>query len=400
MSRRTPGRVEPPTVLQLVPRLDPDELGGATVDVARALRAAGWRALVASAGGPLERELHAAGARMVRLPLDEDGLLRHWQNSRQIVKLVREEGVSLIHARSPELAAIAADLARRVSRLLVVTAHVMPDADGRHDAPYRLALRAADRVIAVSEFAAEHLVNGLALEPERVRAVPRWVDTDELDPYRVRGHRVAAAAERCGLGVGPRVIGVPLEVAATDGTDLLLRSVARLDLPDAALLFLGSLPQGREAVARLTAALRSAGLTDRARFASGVTDVAALLALVDVLLVPAVRPRAAMPLAAAAQAMGKPVIVTATGALPELVMPAVTGWLLPADDPGEIAWALNLALKMGDDVRDRVARRAREFALTAFAAPAVLEQQLELYGDLLRPAGVPSQLLASRAEAG
>src|SRR5436853_564583 len=121
MSRRTPGRVEPPTVLQLVPRLDPDELGGATVDVAR-----------------------APGA--------------------------------------------------------------------------------ADRVIAVSEFAAEHLVNGLALEPERVRAVPRWVDTDELDPYRVRGHRVAAAAERCGLGVGPRVIGVPLEVAATDGTDLLLRS--------------------------------------------------------------------------------------------------------------------------------------------------------------------------------
>ena len=49
--------------------------------------------------------------------------------------------------------------------------------------------------------------------------------------------------------------------------------------------------------------------------------------------------------------MGKPVIVTATGALPELVMPAVTGWLLPADDPGEIAWALNLAFKMGDDVR-------------------------------------------------
>jgi glycosyltransferase involved in cell wall biosynthesis len=124
------------------------------------------------------------------------------------------------------------------------------------------------------------------------------------------------------------------------------------------------------------------------------------LALIDVLLVPAVRPRTAMPLASAAQAMGKPVIVTATGALPELVMPAVTGWLLPADDPGEIAWALDLALKMGDDVRDRVARRAREFALTAFAAPAVLEQQLELYGDLLRPAGVPPQLLASRAAAG
>src|SRR3954454_15748394 len=130
MSRRTPGRVEPPTVLQLVPRLDPDELGGATVDVARALRAAGWRALVASAGGPLERELHGAGARMVRLPLDEDGLLRHWQNSRQIVKLVREEGVSLIHARSPELTAIAADLARRVSRLLVGSAPVIAGGGG------------------------------------------------------------------------------------------------------------------------------------------------------------------------------------------------------------------------------------------------------------------------------
>jgi glycosyltransferase involved in cell wall biosynthesis len=386
LPRRAPRpRLTAPAVLQLVPRLHAEASGAeAAVDVARALATHGWRALVASAGGPLERELRYAGGELAaRLAFDAGGPVRHWQNLRAVSRVARQGRVLLLHARSADAALFGADLARRTGLPLVVTPHELPDPEARRDAPYRAALRAATRVIAVSEFAAEHLVNGLALPAERVAVVPRWVDLDEFDPDRVRGHRVAAAAERCGLGIGPRVIGVPAEVAAGDGRDLLAAAASRLQGRDFLILLLGRLPEGRDGVARLTAALGSAGLLERARFGTGVDDLPAALAATDVLLVPATRPHATAPLVTMAQAMGKPVVVTAVGALPEMVMPAVTGWLLPPDDPGEIAWALELALQMGEDVRERVARRAREFVAAGFGAAGVLEGQIGLYAALI-----------------
>jgi hypothetical protein len=364
-----------PAVLQLVPRLHAEAPGAEdAVDVARALATHGWRALVASAGGPLERELRYAGGELAaRLAFDAGGPVRHWQNLRAVSRVARQGRALLLHARSADATLFGADLARRTGLPLVVTPHELPDPEARRDAPYRAALRAATRVIAVSEFAAEHLANGLALP-----------------------------AERCGLGIGPRVIGVPAEVAAGDGRELLAAAASRLQGRDFLILLLGRLPEGREGVARLTAALGAVGLAERARFGTGVDDLPAALAATDVLLVPATRPHATAPLVTMAQAMGKPVVVTAVGALPEMVMPAVTGWLLPPDDPGEIAWALELALQMGEDVRERVARRAREFVAAGFGAAGVLEGQVGLYAALIgaskAAAAAPSAAAHAAAE--
>ena len=68
-------------VLQLAPRLDGDGIGRDAVDMARHLRARGWRALVASPGGAVERELAAAGGTHLPLPLDVDGPRARWRNA-------------------------------------------------------------------------------------------------------------------------------------------------------------------------------------------------------------------------------------------------------------------------------------------------------------------------------
>ena len=395
-----------PAVLQVVARLDPDEAGRGTLDVARTLAgAASWRAAVATSGGPLERELALllGGTTATRLPLDAAGLLADWQNARLLARVVRGERASLLHGRGLAAAVVTAEAARRAGLPYMLTSHELPPEEtvGRRAARLRRALREAGLVVATSEFAAERLTAGGWAEPERVRVVPRWIDLAEFDPDRVRGHRVAAAAERCGLSVGPKVVAVPTEVAAGDGRDLLAASLARLERQDFRLLLLGPLPAGRDAARRLTERLGEAGLAERVRFGTDLADLPGALALIDVLLVPATRPRASARLVAAAQAMGRPVIVTTAGALGEAVMPAVTGWLLPPDDPGEIAWALDLALRMEEDVRERVGRRAREFAAASFAAPAMLERKLALYRELLsapRPAAPPPPDAAGDAD--
>ena len=88
------------TLLQVVPRLDAGGVERTTVDISRAVVAAGGRSLVASEGGRLEDELAEGGGELIRLPVASKNPLTIWSNTGRLKRLIRAEGVSLVHVRS------------------------------------------------------------------------------------------------------------------------------------------------------------------------------------------------------------------------------------------------------------------------------------------------------------
>jgi glycosyltransferase involved in cell wall biosynthesis len=140
----------------------------------------------------------------------------------------------------------------------------------------------------------------------------------------------------------------------------------------------------------LIAAVRKSGLGDRVRFGGDTDDLPAALSLADVVVIPATRPDPSGILAAAAQAMGKPVIVANRGALAEAVMPAATGWLVPPDDPDELARALELALSLDEETRGRLASRARAFVRAEFGLETMCDRTLAVYRELIAPVVAPA----------
>ncbi len=66
----------PPAVLQVVPELVTGGVERGTIDIAKALAAAGARAFVASAGGPMEIALKRAGVTHFTLPTDSNSEFR------------------------------------------------------------------------------------------------------------------------------------------------------------------------------------------------------------------------------------------------------------------------------------------------------------------------------------
>ncbi|MFO1075380.1 MAG: glycosyltransferase [Geminicoccaceae bacterium] len=372
-------------MLQLVPRLEPEPLGRAVLQLARHLRRRGWRALVASAGGGLTRELAAEGVTHLPLPLDQDGRLARWRQGARLAQAVRRHRITLLHAHMPGPVGSAAGAARRTGVPLAVTCHAL-DATGRCPPALAGAGAEARRVIAVSEHLQETLGRPGGVEPARLRLVPAWVDTEELDPERVRGHRVLGLAERCGLGDGGAVLLVPGPLLPGQGHLLLIEALARAQRRDFALLIEGAAESEAAYVRTLRAAADAAGIGARLRFAGAVADLPALLALADLVVLPSCRPEPSGYLAAAAQAMGRPVIVTDQGALGEAVLPAATGWLVPPGRADELARAIELALAMAPPVRERLATRARAFVRESFGLESSCERVLAIYRELLRPA--------------
>jgi glycosyltransferase involved in cell wall biosynthesis len=400
MPHPTPdGRGGAPAVLQVLQHLEPDEVGRSAVDVARYLRAKGWRSVVASAGGRLERELAAAGATHLRLPLDRMGWLAVWRNGGRLARAIRRHRVDLVHARAPAPAWSGSIAARRTGASFVATFHDVYPLEGALNRRCHGAMAGADRVIAVSDFMAGHLAREHGVDPTRVGVVHRWIDPDEFDPERVRGHRVQALAERWGIGAGSaRVVMMPGSVTRGRGHLLLLQALARLARTDCTVLFVGGLDHRGAYVKELTTAVRKAGLGERVRFGGDTEDLPAALALADVVVLAATRPDPSGIVAAAAQAMGKPVIVTDSGALAESVMPAATGWVVPPDDPDELARALDLALSLEEGVRQRLAARARAFVLNERGLEPMCARTLAVYRELLQPVpqprAVPERALA------
>ena len=396
MSERPGASTQRPAILQVLPRLDADEMGRSAVDLARYLRRQGWRTLVASAGGKLERELAAAGGTHVRLPLERTGWLALWSHAASLARLAREHGVGLVHARGVGAAWSAAVAARRARAAFVTTCHEVPLAQGPLPRAARALMRGG-RVIAVSDFLGEELTRRGWVEAERVRVVRRWIDTEEFDPVRVRGHRMATLAERWGLAIGTPLLVLPGELAPERGHLLLIEAIARMERRDFDILMAGPGEPGSAYVRELLAKIRAARLDHRVRFGGDSDDLPAILALGDVVVLPAVRPDPSGVLAAAAQAMGKPVIVTDQGALAESVMPAATGWLVPPDDPSELARAIDLTFSLTDDVRERLAARARAYVVDTFGMDAMCARTVEVYRELLRPAEAAQVVPAASA---
>lgn len=108
------------TILQIIPDL---EAGGAertTVDIAEGLVQAGARALVASTGGRLVGELSAKGGMFIPFPARTKNPFAMASNIGKLVRLMRDEQVDLIHARSRAPAWVALAAARYLDRKSVV----------------------------------------------------------------------------------------------------------------------------------------------------------------------------------------------------------------------------------------------------------------------------------------
>jgi glycosyltransferase involved in cell wall biosynthesis len=135
---------------------------------------------------------------------------------------------------------------------------------------------------------------------------------------------------------------------------------------------------------------RAKGVQACIRLTGHCRDMPAAFAAADTVVVPAIEPPVLGRVVAQAQAMGRPVVTSDLGILPEHVatppeMPenVRTGWVAKAGDATEFARALNAALSLDDVAYRTMAARARQFAEYMFSPQSVAVATRAVYTSLL-----------------
>lgn len=371
-----------PAVLQVLPALGAGGVERGTLEIADAVVRAGWRAFVASAGGPLVARLEALGARHVTLPLATKSPAGIWRNAAALEALVRREHIGILHARSRAPAWSGWLAARRSGAHFVTTYHGTYNEGLPGKRFYNSVMARGERVIAISSFIAEHLRARHGTDPGRIRTIARGVDEALFDPARVAPERVAALRAAWGVPQGRPVVMLPARVTRWKGQGVLVEAMARL--PGDALALLVGDAQGRTGfVDELRARIAALGLADRVRLVGHADDMPAALLLADVVVHASTDAEAFGRTVIEAQAMERCVIASDLGGPRETVVEGVTGWRVPPGDAAALAAAIDRILAL--PVADRVAMgaRARAAVLAGFTTARMQAATLAVYRELL-----------------
>ena len=378
------------TVLQVIPQLDAGGAERTTLEIVEALKSEGGRALVASEGGRMEEELKNLGGELFRMPASSKSPLTLHQNRGRLVRIIREEGVDLIHARSRAPAWSALWAARATNTPFVTTYH---GAYGGKSAPkklYNSVMARGDIVIANSKFIADHVKATYNVPDDRLVTIERGVDLRQFDPALLDQARLAETRAQY-AGDAKTLITFPARLTSWKGQlDVIeaLKYVPEALLSGLRVALIGD-SQGRSDYLQSLHDLASAlHLDEIIRIYGHCSDMPMLYAASDLVLAPSRRPEAFGRVAVEAQAMGVPVIASDHGGQRETVRNGETGWLVTPGEPEEIGAAIADFLSRSMDARKRMSDAAADWARGHFSTARLQRLTLNVYERLT---GSPSE---------
>ena len=385
------------TVLQVIPALESGGAERTSVEMARAIVAAGGKALVATSGGRMCGDVEKAGGRVIEIPAASKNPLTILANVGRLTEILREAQVDIIHARSRAPAWSAFLAAKAAKTAFVTTYHGAYRAASPVKRFVNSVMARGDLVIANSDFTAAAIRAAYPVG-DRLKVIPRGADLAEFNPLAISGERVRALRARFGLENNRSALVLLLPGRLTDwkGHEVAIEAIGLAATgaagvsPSFQLIFAGD-EQGRgDFAGSLMSRVNELGLQQMIRWVGHCDDMPAAYALADMALAPSTRPEAFGRTAVEAGAMATVAIASNHGGARETIIDGVTGLLVEPGSAEALARAILKAAALGPDGRRAMGDKARAHIASHFSTQAMTSATLDANRDLLaRRAGAP-----------
>jgi L-malate glycosyltransferase len=332
--------------------------------------------------GPLYQEVEAMFPRAPQFPLTS---FYNANAAKQLLRLrdwMIRERVEILHAHDFYAGLLGAAAARLAGVRVIACQRHMRLSDRRaHDWGTRLTHRLASRVLVNSEAIRMRLLAGGRVAPEKIvvirnglsEAAERAAFDDES-----RAKRRAALLRELNLDEGAKLIGLVARLQPVKGHRYFIEAASRIAAaePKAHFLLVGEgalRSEIEEHASRL-------GLGGRMHLLGARSDAALIAAGFDVAVLASLHegfPNAVME----AMAAGAPVVATAAGGTPELVIDGATGFLVPPADADALALRILDALR-NPELSALMAANGRQRVLSQFGMRRMVESVERLYDEM------------------
>lgn len=338
-----------------------------------AFRKRGFRMLIAAQpGSTLLQRATDAGLETFCVPMHKGfdiGAIRHF------MRLIRENGVDLVHSHSSVDHRLAGIAAKLTGHPLVRSRHLSTPISR---SPFSKALYTwlAGRVITSGAFIRDAMVNWNGMPPAQIVSIPAGIDEAQFSLAR----DLPDARAEFGIAPDTFVVGIVAVLRSWKGHDDLIAAVdlVRGQIPGVKLLIVGDGVR-RPAIEQL---ISERNLQDTVILAGHRKDPAPYFKAMDVVVLPSYSNEATSQVLPQALAMQRAVISTDIGGLPEVVEHEKTGLLVPARQPQAIADAI-LRLYRDRGLMQRMGEAGQARVLEKFTFKKMIDDTESVYRSLL-----------------
>jgi glycosyltransferase involved in cell wall biosynthesis len=342
--------------------------------------------VVYSSQGALFERFRDAGVRLIDFSVRG---IEHTGAGRFLADTMRSERIDVVHTQGPLAADFYAGRAARaagvplvLTRPVMVEDYLMPALKrAAYAAVDTLTLRAADAIVAVSEDGRGRLLARRALDRSEILLIRNGVDVDHYRPREGAKARLLGEVGRTG---DAPTIGMVAQLTDDKGWDVFLETVllVKRAVPDLAAFVVGGGPRASE----ISLSVAHTKLAGTVFLLGHRSDVQEVLPAFDVVV--HTSRREGLPLIVIeAMASGRPVVASDAGGTAELIVPGVTGHVVPVGDSP--ATADRVIALLGDPAaRRRMGIAGRERAVGEFTLDRMVSEYQTLYERMARRRGI------------
>ncbi|MBI5814938.1 MAG: glycosyltransferase family 4 protein [Nitrospinae bacterium] len=330
---------------------------------------------ISRAGAPLSKALRAeTGFKTLELDpvkyVDVGAMLA-------IRSIVKNSGVNVVHAHtSADLGLIVPALWGLGGVRLVFSNYMLVPAP-KKDIYHRLEYGRVDALLAASEYIRKNAVEYLPVAPEKTVTLPYGLDLARFNPESVKK---GALREKYGIGAA-KLIGVISRLEPLKGQMEMIEAMPAIlnSHPESMLVLTGDETPELAGQYRhvLEAKVDELGVGERVLFTGATDDTAAVLADLDIYVLPSHGETFSLG-CLEAMAMGKAVVGTNSGGTPEMLDNGGCGLLAEPKDPGSLAKPV-IKLLDGPALAADLSAKARRKVVGAHGMEPVMDRLSAIY---------------------
>lgn len=290
----------------------------------------------------------------------------------EVMRLIDRESIDVINTHSGSdsfIGAVAGRLSRR-KPVVVRTRHLALPITSK--TTYSLF---PHKIVTVSDYVRRYLVDHVGIRADKVVSIPTGIDLERFDPHSTPD----TLRDELGIDRTTTLVGTVAIFRRKKGYHVLLGAIAEVlkIRRDVIFVFAGDGPQ-RENILR---GLKDLGIERNVRLLGLRSDVPVVLKGIDLFVLPTLQEALGTSFLEA-MAMGKAVIGTRVGGVPEVVRDGVDGLLV---EPGDERGLADAILRLLEDrhLRLSMGTRGRKRVEENFSTQRMVEGMYNLYVELL-----------------
>lgn len=336
--------------------------------------------LVCAKGSAIEKEACKIGIKVhpVRIFCDCDPTL-----AVRVYSVVKKVKPDIVHLHSRRGAEILGGIAARSAHVPAVVLSRRVDDQVRMGLLGRLKYNVLpDKIVAISDGIRKVLRDG-GIREDKLELVHSAVVTSQFQCQRDRKW----FETELGVSEDTPVIGVIAQLIGRKGHRYLFSALPEIikEFPSVKTLVFGKGPLQSQ----LEGLVCEQGISDCVQFAGFRTDMDRILPNLDIVVHPALREGLGVSLLQAAL-VGVPIVASAVGGIPEIVIDGETGYLTQPGDVDAISSSI-LKLLRDPELARQLGENGRKLVFSEFSVDQMVEGNLRVYRDVLKSAPLPRQ---------